>query len=204
MSGIPKPRKLTVAEYLVIEAAAEIKSEFYDGEMFAMTGANPPHNIVKDNLVGELHARLKGESCRTMSSDQRVMIPRTGLYTYPDIVIVCGRPEYDPADANTLVNPVVVVEILSPSTEGYDRGAKFRHYQKLASIREIVLVSQTQPLVQVFARQADGRWLLTTCDDLAGEFALTSVPVAVPLADVYRDVEWPEDTAAPAENPPSP
>lgn len=193
-----------MAEYLAIEEKAETKCEFYDGEMFAMTGASPPHNIVKDNLVVEVGSRLKGGSYRTMSSDQRVHIPRTGLYTYPDLVIVCGRPEYDPADPNTLVNPVVVVEVLSPSTEGYDRGAKVRQYQKLASVREIVLVSQTQPLVQVFARQADGRWLLTTFDDLSGEFALTSVPVAVPLADVYRDVEWPDGSAAPEENPPAP
>ncbi|MFO0811351.1 MAG: Uma2 family endonuclease [Gemmataceae bacterium] len=199
MSAIPKPRKLTVAEYLAIEAKAETKSEFYDGEMFAMAGASPPHNFIKENLSVEVGSRLRGSRCRTLSGDQRVMIPRTGLYTYPDLVIVCGRPEFDPADPNTLINPVVVVEILSPSTERYDRGAKFRQYQKLASVGEIVLVSQDQPLVQVFARQPDGRWLLTTFDDPSGEFSLTSVPVAVPLADVYRDVEWPD---APADNPP--
>lgn len=188
MSAIPK-KKLTEAEYLAIERAAEFKSEFHDGEMFAMAGASRQHNEVKENLIGELFGRLRGGSCRTYSSDQRLKVPRTRLYTYPDIVIVCGRAEFDPADADTLVNPQVVIEILSKSTEAYDRGTKFRHYQRLPSIREYVLVSQDRVRVERFVRQPDETWVLTTFEDPAGEFALATVPVRVPLSDVYRGVE---------------
>jgi Uma2 family endonuclease len=191
MAAAPKPRKLTVAEYLAVENAAERKSEFYDGEMFLMAGASPEHNLIKENLSGELHARLKGGRCRAVSGDQRVLIGPTGLYTYPDVVIYCGPPEYAADDRNTLTNPAVVIEILSPTTERYDRGAKFRQYQRQPTIREIAFVAQDAPAVEVFARQPDGRWLLSTFDDPAGEFRLETVPVAVPLAEVYRDVTFP-------------
>ncbi len=194
MSAMPKPRKLTAIEYLAIEEKAEFKSEFFDGEMFVMSGATVWHNIIKDNIVGELHGKLKGGPCFTMSSDMRLNVTPTGLYTYPDLVIVCGRVEFDPLNANTITNPTVVVEVLSPSTETYDRGAKFRKYQKLASVKEIVFVSQDLPVVEVYARQSDGRWVLSTYDDPAGSFALSSVAVTVLLADVYRNVEFPPES----------
>jgi Uma2 family endonuclease len=188
MTAVPK-RKMTVAEYLAFERTAERKHEFYDGEIFDMAGASRQHNEIKENLIGELFGRLKGGSCRTYSSDQRVTVPSTGLYTYPDLVIVCGPPKFAPEDADTLVNPQVVIEILSDSTEKYDRGDKFQQYQKLPSVQEYVLVSQNQVLVERYARQPDGTWVPTTFDDPAGEFALATVPVRVPLADVYRGVE---------------
>lgn len=191
MSAAPKPRKLTVAEYLASENAAERKSEFYDGEMYLMAGASPEHNLVKENLSVELGARLKGGRCRAVSADQRVLVGPTGLYTYPDLVLYCGPPEYAPHDRNTLTNPAVVVEILSPSTAAYDRGPKFRQYQRQPTIQEVVFVALDVPAVEVFVRQPDDRWLLTTFVDLAGEFRLSTVPVAVPLADVYRDVTFP-------------
>lgn len=197
MSAVPKPKKLTVAEYLAIEEKAERKSEFFDGEMFLMAGAAPKHNYTKDNLVGELHGRLRGGPCRTVSSDQRLHVERVGLYTYPDILIICGQREFDPVDPMSLLNPLVIFEILSASTESYDRGAKFRRYQQIPSVREIVLVSTEIPLVQVFARQDDGRWVLSTFDDMDGAFALTSVPVNVPLVDVYRDVEFDVEVTPP-------
>jgi Uma2 family endonuclease len=190
MSAIAK-RKLTTAEYLAIEANAPFKSEFFDGEMYAMAGASPEHNYVTENLSVEIGGRLKGGPCRTVSSDLRLKIERTGLYTYPDLMIICNRPEYDPADRNTLLNPFVVFEVLSPSTASYDRGTKRRHYQKLDSVREVVLVSQDEPVIEVYSRQPNGTWVLTTFEDPAGEFALTSVPVSVPMADVYRGVEFP-------------
>jgi Uma2 family endonuclease len=194
MSALPK-RRWTVAEYLAYERTAEQRHEFFNGELFAMAGASREHNTAKDNWIGELYARLKGGPCRTFSSDQRVKVDRTGLYTYPDIVIVCGKLEFDPDDRDTLLNPQVIIEILSPSTEGYDRGAKFRHFQKLPSVNEFVLVSQDKMQVERFVRQPDDSWLLTTFDDPAGEFALTTVPVRVPLADLYRGVELPEHPA---------
>jgi Uma2 family endonuclease len=183
---------MTVAEYLAIENAAERKSEFYDGEMFLMAGASPAHNFIKENLIGELFTRLRGGPCRTVSSDQRVKVDATGLFTYPDIAIICGRSEFDADDPLALTNPLVLIEVLSPGTAVYDRGTKFRHYQQMPSVREVVLVSQDRVFVEVFVRQPDGSWRLTVADDPAGELALSTVPVRVPLADVYRGVEVPD------------
>src|SRR5919199_1130147 len=135
MSAVPKTR-LTPEQYLAIERKAEFKSEYYNGEMFAMAGASEPHNRIKDNLIGELHARLKVSACHSYSSDMRVKVSRTGLYTYPDIVIICGKPELEDAHGDTLLNPQVIIEVLSDSTEKYDRGKKFRHYKQIESLRE--------------------------------------------------------------------
>lgn len=189
MSAVPKI-KLTEAEYLGVERAADFKSEFYRGEMFAMAGASREHNAVKENLIVELGARMKGTPCRTFSSDQRVKVQPTGLYTYPDIVIVCGKAEYDPLDRDTLINPTAIVEVLSPSTENYDRGAKFRQYQQLASVKEYILVSQEEPLCERFVRQTDGTWVLTVISGLTGELALATAPVRIPMAEVYSGVEF--------------
>lgn len=188
MSAVTK-RKLSVADYLAFERSAEQKHEFLNGEAFAMAGASREHNILKENLSVELGGRLKGGPCRTFSSDQRVKVERTGLYTYPDLVIVCGQATYDPDDRDTLVNPQVIFEILSPSTESYDRGAKFRHYQRLPSVKEYVLVSQDQVQLERFVRQPDETWVLKTFDGEDGEFSLVTVAVTVPLADLYRGVE---------------
>jgi Uma2 family endonuclease len=189
MSAIPKPR-LTPEEYLARERVAEFKSEYYQGEMFAMAGASREHNYVKDNLIIEVGARLRGTPCRTSSSDQRVKVFATGLYTYPDIVIQCGQAEYDPLDKDTLLNPVAIIEVLSPSTENYDRGAKFRQYQQLASVQEYVLVSQSEPLCERYVRQAEGGWKYDAVSGLDGEFAFITIPVRIPMADIYRDVEF--------------
>lgn len=189
MSAVPK-RKLTEAEYLAIERAAEFKSEFYNGEMFAMAGASREHNRVKENLIVEVGGRLKGGPCQTFSSDQRVKVEPTGLYTYPDIVVVCGRPEYAETDRDTLVNPTVVIEVLSPSTQKYDRVAKLRFYKKLASLREYVLVSQHAPEYERYTRQEDGTWSWTLVEGLADELIFESIPVRVPMTDVYAGVTF--------------
>jgi Uma2 family endonuclease len=191
MSAAPKP-KLTAEEYLEIERRAKFKSEFYKGEMFAMAGSSREHNRIKENLVGELFARLKGGPCQTLSSDQRVMVDVTGLYTYPDIVILCGPGIYDPADRDTLTNPTAIIEVLSPSTEKYDRGQKFRHYQQLPSLVEYVLVAQDEPLCDRYVRQADGSWALVAFVELTATLAFTSIPVRIPLADVYAGITFPE------------
>ncbi len=191
MSAVPK-RKLTAAEYLVIEKQAAFKSEFYNGEMFAMAGASGRHVDVTANLSGELHARLKGKPCRVRGNDQRVLVNRTGLYTYPDLLIVCGRPEYAGDDEQTLTNPRVVVEVLSDSTEQYDRTTKFDHYQQIPSVLEYVLVAQREAVVERFTRQADGSWALASFVGLDAVLAFTSVPVQVPLSDIYAGVEFPD------------
>jgi Uma2 family endonuclease len=199
MSAVPK-RKLTAAEYLAIEKKAEFKSEFFNGEMFplhrdapvGMAGASRLHNTVAMNLGGEVHARLKGGPCRAFMQDQRVLIDRTGLYTYPDLLIVCGEVQTAEGDEDTVTNPRVIVEVLSPSTERYDRGAKFRHYQQLPSMQEYILVSQDEAVVERFTRQADGSWSLVSFVGLEAVLTLNSVPVLVPLADIYAGVAFPD------------
>src|SRR5258708_3791120 len=194
MSAIPKT-KLTPAEFLARERAADFKSEYYRGETFAMAGASRYHNKVKENLIGELYTRLKSGPCQTFSSDQRVHVPPTGFYTNPDIVIICERREYAPADEDTLVNPDAVIEVLSPSTENYDRGAKFRQYQQLPSVKEYILVSQDEPLVERYVRGSNGDWAYTAIPGLGGELAFTTTPGRIPLADIYNGVEFPNEQA---------
>ncbi len=200
MTAVPKA-KLTVAEYLAIERRAEFKSEFYDGEMFAMAGASREHNRVTENLSIELGGRLRGGPCQSFSRDLRVRIKRTGLYCYPDLVIVCGEPEYAEEDKDTLVNPRVVFEVLSPSTERYDRTTKFRHYKQLPSVEEYVLVAQDEPWCERFVRQADGSWAQVEFAGLEAVLELKSVPVAVPLADVYARVTFPPAPPPPVGRP---
>lgn len=184
--------KLTAAEYLVIERRAKSKSEFFNGAMFAMAGASREHNRVNENLVGELFVRLKGGPCQTYSSAQRVLVQATGLYTYPDIVVLRGQGVYDPADRDTLVNPTAIIEVLSPSTERYDRGAKRRNYQQIPSLNEYMLVAQDEPVCDRYIRQADGSWAVVSFVGLTAILEFTSVPARMSLADVYAGVAFPE------------
>src|SRR4051812_40698878 len=138
MSTQPKPH-LTPEQYLEIERAAEYKSEYFDGEMFAMSGAREAHNVVAMNIGAELREQLRQKPCRVYPSDMRVRVSSTGLYTYPDVVAVCDKPQFADEVTDTLLNPVLVVEVLSPSTEAYDRGRKFDHYKTIESLREYLL-----------------------------------------------------------------
>jgi Uma2 family endonuclease len=184
--------KLTAAEYLAIERKAEYKSEFYDGEMFAMAGASEEHCLAKDNLAREVGYQLKAGPCRVVTSDLRVLVNATGLYAYPDVVIYCDRPQFVDDVFDTLLNPLAIVEVLSPSTENYDRGTKFRHYRQIPSLQEYVLVSQDQPLVERHVRQSDGSWLMTEIAGLDRVLEFGCVPARVPLGEVYRGVTFPE------------
>ena len=185
-------KKVTLDEYFAIEERAERKSEYHNGDMFLMAGASREHNILPRNLAGQLFAKLQGTSCQVFFTDMRVRVQRTGLYTYPDLLIVGGTPEYATENRDTLVNPKVVIEILSDSTERYDRTTKFRHYKQLPSVQEYVLVSQAEPLVERFTRQDDGAWGQVDFVGLETEMVIASVPLSVPMADVFRGVEFPE------------
>ncbi|MBX9582313.1 MAG: Uma2 family endonuclease [Gemmataceae bacterium] len=202
MSAVPKPGKLTEEEYLALDRAATERSEFYDGVMYpvhrdgpvGMAGAKLPHNRIKDNLAGELYAQLKGGPCFATTSDTRVKVSRPGPYVYPDVVVVCGDPEYAGDREDILVNPAVVVEVLSESTEKYDRTTKLRQYQRLASVREYVLVGYDEPVVERYARQADGTWAYSFVAGLDAEYAFAAVPARVKLADIYAGVTFPDTT----------
>ncbi|MGH7127157.1 MAG: Uma2 family endonuclease [Planctomycetaceae bacterium] len=182
-------KRLTVQEYLAIERAAETKSEFFDGEMFAMAGASRRHNLITTNSSREVSLQLKGRRCEVYTSDMRVKIITTGLYTYPDLVVVCGEPEFEDAEVDTLLNPTVLMEVLSESTEDYDRGRKLTHYRKIPSLREYLLISQEEHLIEQFLRQSDGRWLLSEFRGLEATVSMPSIDCRLPLAEVYDKVE---------------
>ena len=189
MSTIPV-RRSTPSEYLAIERAADHRSEFFRGEMFAMAGASYAHNLIVSNLVRELGNRTKGGPCQTLSSDMRLLVEETGLYTYPDALVICDPPEFVDDRRDTLVNPTIVLEVLSKSTEVYDRGKKSSHYRQLASLREYMLVSQDEARIEHYARQPDGHWLLTDAVGLDSSLSLPTLSCEIPLAEIYARVEF--------------
>ena len=189
-------RLFTSEEYLAIERDTELKHEFYLGEIFAMGGATEPHNQITFNLATELGALLKNRECRAYVNDMRVKVSASGLYTYPDAVVTCEHPRFEDDQLDTLLNPQMIIEVLSDSTEKYDRGKKFAHYRRVESLREYVLVSQDRPLVEHYARQDDGHWLLTVANGLEATVELPTVDCRLRLADVYAKVEFPPEESA--------
>ncbi|MBX3398850.1 MAG: Uma2 family endonuclease [Gemmataceae bacterium] len=196
MTAVPK-KKLTAQEYLAIERAAEFRSEFYNGEMFAMAGATGEHNRIKENFAVQLGMRLLNGPCESFTTDQRVLVSPTGLYTYPDILVVCGEVEYADGLFDTIVNPRVIVEVLSDSTEAYDRGAKFRQYRQIPTLEEYILIAQKEPAVDQFVRQSNGLWVLTAYAQLSEMFRMSAVPLEIPMADIYRRVKFQTPDANP-------
>lgn len=162
----------------------------YAGRVYAMTGATEPHNLLASNLVATLHGQLRHKPWRVYASDMRVKIVKTGLNTYPDLVIVCGQPQFTDAVRDTLTNPVVLIEILSASTERYDRGMKFEHYRTIESLRDYVLVAQDHYHVEHFARQEGGLWLFQEATNLAAELKLPSLDCILKLEDIYEKVNF--------------
>jgi Uma2 family endonuclease len=201
MSAIPV-RGLTEEEYLEIEDHNSYKSEFVDGIMypiqsppgvFGMAGASLNHNQLKDNLARALGNALADGPCRTLSSDVKIRIDTTKTFSYPDVVVFCGPPAFPIKKRTDIIsNPTLIIEVLSDSTEEYDRGGKFDGYKSLPTLREYVLVSQSEVKVERFVRQPDDTWTVTEFTDPAGLLPFTSVPADVPLAAIYRHVEFPE------------
>jgi len=186
-------RRLTPSEYLAIEVASEGRHEFYDGEMFAMSGGSYWHNLVKDNLAHAIRNRLAGRGCTVLTSDQRVKVDATGLYTYPDVVVFCGKPVFEDGVHYSATNPLVLAEVLSESTERYDRGVKFGHYRQLPSVQEYLVLAQDRVSVERYRRQTAGEpgsWLLTAVTDPAGVVDFESLGITVPVAEIYASVEF--------------
>jgi Uma2 family endonuclease len=189
MSTLSKPY-LTPEQYLEIERKAEFKSEYYQGEMFAMSGARRAHNLIATNTVRELSQQLLERPCEVYSSDMRVKVSSTGLYTYPDVVVVCGEPRFLDDEFDTLLNPKVLVEILSESTEAYDRGRKFELYRSLESLAEYVMISSLRVGVERYTRQPDGSWNYISKTSLDDTIDLKSVDCHLRLADLYERVAF--------------
>ena len=181
-------RKISPAEYLEAERAAETKSEYYAGQGFAMTGASLPHNRIVSNLIKALGRQLEGTPCEVLPGDMRLHIVASGLYTYPDVTIVWGAPELEDEHRDTLLNPSVLIEVLSPSTERYDRGGKAEHYRQIPSLQEYLIVRQDAPRIEQYHRRSEREWTLTEAIGLDEDVQLASVPCSLVLREVYERV----------------
>ena len=176
---------------MALERQAETKSEYWQGETYALAGASRRHNMVAFNLAATLGVQLKSRPCEAYASDMRVKVARADLYTYPDVAVVCGQAEFEDRSEDTLLNPTVLIEVLSPSTEAYDRGAKFEFYRTLESLSDFLLISQSRPIIEHYTRQTDDHWLLSTYKGLEAVTPIPSIGCKLRLADVYDKVTWP-------------
>jgi Uma2 family endonuclease len=186
--------KITEEEYLAIERKAETKSEYWAGEMFALAGASRQHNRIVSNLVIGLGVQLKERPCNVYSSDLRVKINKTGLYTYPDVVVTCGKEIFSDKHNDVLLNPIVIIEVLSDSTEAYDRGEKFKHYQQIESLIEYLLVAQNSCSVEQYVRQDKKSWLYSEAHNLEDIIKIQSIECQLTLRDIYDKVSLPQPT----------
>ena len=175
-------------EYLRLERQSESKSEYVNGEIFAMTGASRKHNLVAGNIFGELRQQLKGRQCEAYMGDMRVKVTATGLYTYPDVVVVCGEPKFEDEYVDTLLNPTLLVEVLSQSTERYDRIAKSSYYRTLDSLAEHLLVAQDEVRLEHYIKQPNGQWFLFESSSLDTVVELSSISCSLALRDVYDKI----------------
>jgi len=191
MSSPAAQTYLTPEEYLAWERKADIKHEYLRGEIIAMSGASYQHTIITMNISGELYIQLKDTACTVHTNDMRVRTSPEISYFYPDILVVCDEPRFEDNTCDTLLNPIVLVEVLSPSTEAYDSGEKFGHYQQLTSLREYILVSQDEVRVECHRRQGT-EWQLTECRSLEDVLSLISIDCELSLEDIYRRVEFRE------------
>jgi Uma2 family endonuclease len=184
-------RRYTVEEYLALESKSEVRHEYWNGQIFAMTGGSPEHNQINSNVSRSLGNQLEDRPCSVYISDQRVKVPATGLYTYPDIVVVCGEQRYETIDGvKTLLNPNLIVEVLSSTTEDYDKGRKFDHYRSIDSLKEYFLIAQDKPHVMLHVKQSDGKWLLSETNDIESTIHLPLIDCRLALKEIYRRVQF--------------
>ena len=187
MTGQPLAR-MSVEEYLAFERSSEEKHEYLGGEIFAMGGAGRRHGLIVGNAFSALQWQLRGRPCEAFVADMRVGIEASGLFTYPDVVVAYGEPHFLDADLDTLTNPTLILEVLSPSTADYDRGAKFGHYRTLPSLQEYLVLAQDRVFAEHRLRQGDGSWHFTDATDLAATLELPSIACRLALSDVYERV----------------
>ena len=176
-------------EYLAFERESQERHEYYKGEIFAMSGASFKHNIIEDNVRGTLYSYLKGKKCRSFGSNLRIHIPKNTLYTYPDILIVCDEPKFIDNEVDTLLNPAVIIEILSPSTANYDRGAKFDLYREIESLKEYILIDSSTIHFVHYVKNPDSTWTLSESKDVNAPFYITTIGLQISLSHVYNGDE---------------
>jgi Uma2 family endonuclease len=190
MSLQPKPQ-LYFADWLAAERASDQgRTQYVDGEVFAMAGGTEAHNLIAANVVGELHNRFKGRPCYVYTSDMKVRVESANLGTYPDVMALCGERQFWDDRRDVIINPGLIVEVLSVGTEAYDRGDKFGHYRSLPSLRAYLLLSQERVAAELFLRQPNGDWLLSTYADPSDSIPLAAFDTELPLAEVYDKMEF--------------
>jgi Uma2 family endonuclease len=188
-------RLYTPAEYLAMEEAADYKSEFYQGEIFAVAGGSSDHNVITGNIHTALNTALAAKPSRVYVNDMRLLVKRNGLYTYPDVMVACGKIEFVEGRNDTITNPILIVEVLSPSTRDYDRVKKFALYKQLDSLREYVLVDSERVHVTHLQRIEDsGKWTIEMFDDLETVLRLESVGCEISLRQIYHKIEFESQT----------
>lgn len=191
MTALPKKKYISPEEYLEIERAAFERHEYFDGEIFDMAGTSEEHANISSNINISLGSQLKKRPCKSYQSDLRVHIPITGLFTYPDILVICGKPQFlEEAHLDTVLNPVLIVEVLSPSTADYDKGAKFENYRTIESLQEYILVWQDKKRVAHYTRQSDDTWLLRDFIGEEAEIILSSIDCTLTMEDIYDKVDF--------------
>ncbi|MCA1621338.1 MAG: Uma2 family endonuclease [Acidobacteria bacterium] len=181
---------VTPEEYLAAERLSETRSEYLDGGVYPMTGGTVNHNRITINLILELGTQLRSANCHVHATDLKVRLPDSRKFFYPDVMVICGDLQYHDERSDVILNPDLVVEVLSPSTEAYDRGAKFRAYQTIESLKEYLLVAQDAPVVERYLRNGDGTWKYTLAEGLEGALTLPSVGCTLNLGAVYDKVDF--------------
>jgi Uma2 family endonuclease len=194
MSSIQQNPRMSEAQYLEFELGSDAKHEFFNGEIFAMAGASEEHSSIAGSVSAHLYPQVRKNGCKVHSSDMRLKILATGFFTYPDISIYCGELKFTGDRPDTLTNPTIIIEILSPSTELHDRNAKFRQYQQIPSLKEYVLVSQDEPRIERYLREEGKKtWVYLDVEGLEESIEFPSVNAVLTLADAYEQVSFPED-----------
>jgi Uma2 family endonuclease len=188
--GLPEKIYITELEYLTAERLATEKHEYFQGEVFAMSGVSKAHNEIFINALGEFINQLKGKPCRPYGSDFRVNIPKNTLYTYPDISIYCTEPETLDAEKDTATNPTVIIEIFSKSTQNYDQGQKFALYRQIDSLKEYILIDSQTIKVIKHSKNDDGSWLLVEYKSIEDSFFIKAIAVELSLVDLYENVKF--------------
>ena len=193
MSSAPKEHYYTPEEYLELERAAEFKSEYYNGEIYAMSGSSPQHSIISVNLIREISTHLRGKKCQPFDKDMKIGAKQSWFYYYPDASVICGEPTYRDNQQDVCTNPRVIFEVLSPSTEALDRGRKFLQYQRIESLTDYVLIAQDEARVEHFTKQKDGSWNLRIVSGLKSKLRIASIDCTLSLAELFDRIKFPNE-----------
>ena len=191
MTALPKKKHISPEEYLKMEEASPVRHEYFNGEIFQMAGASERHNNIAGNIHGELYNQLKNRNCKVYQNDMRLYVEKEEIYVYPDVMVVCGKPEIKKYKSlDNILNPVLIVEVLSPTTANYDKGAKFEQYRTIESFKEYLLVSQDAKKVMRYTKQPDGSWILMDFIGEMTEIELFSIECALAIDDIYDKVDF--------------